>query len=82
MDKRSADLLAFRIAKQAVSDWKIARRRLMKNPDDIREKFMLRDCEHFFTSAYFEIITGMNGKRFLRRLIGKTRRDENEKHHN
>lgn len=80
MDKHSADLLAFQIVKQAVGDWKKARRRLMKNPNDIRQKFMLRDCERFFVSSYFENITGMNGRQFLRRLIDKERRIENEKY--
>lgn len=68
LDKPGCQILAQAIVKKAVQDWCIATRMLRKNPDNIVQQEVLKDCVRFFLSDYFLNITDMDGMAFLERL--------------
>lgn len=68
LDKRGADTLVIAIVKNAVSDWRDAMRKLKRNSDSIQTNWLVLDCERFFLSGYFTVLTELNGKEFLKKL--------------
>lgn len=52
--------LAIAIVKQALFDYKKALKRLEKNPNNIIQKSIKNECEIFFKSDYFTILTGVD----------------------
>ncbi len=56
------------IVKKAVDDWRQAKKRLAKNPQNVTAQGVVTDCECFFKSEYFYHLTGMDGEEFLKRL--------------
>lgn len=68
LDDQGCNRLVRAIVTRAVQDWRIARRRLRKYPNNEVQKEIMADCERFFMSAYFTNLTGMDGKEFMARL--------------
>ena len=60
--------LANAIILQAVRDWREARHKLKKRPKNEDAKLMIEDCEAFFRSEYFNLLTTLDGERLLRKL--------------
>ena len=60
--------LANAIILQAVRDWREARHKLKKRPKNEDAKLMIEDCEAFFRSEYFNLLTKLDGERLLRKL--------------
>lgn len=69
IDDASVHPLIVGIVKQAVYDWKNSRAKLKKHPTLYTANVMLLDCENFFTSPHFSILTGLYGQAFLDDLI-------------
>lgn len=69
MDNNGMKNLICGIVKKAVDDWRESRKKLKKNPDSISANYMLKGCEIFFRSDYFENLTWMNGRELLKRLM-------------
>lgn len=68
IDKHGVDNLVSAIVKQAVSDWRNAMRRLKRSPNNVDANAMVIDCERFFLSGYFTLLTDLDGKEFLKKL--------------
>lgn len=69
LDKQGGVRLVNGIVKKAVQDWRIAKKRLLFCPNNERQQMMLKDCERFFLSAHFSVLTCMDGKAFLEKLL-------------
>ena len=68
LDKQGVDDMIVAIVKQAVHDWKTAKKVLAKQPDSVAAERSLLDCERFFLSPYFTFLTSMNGRDVLNKL--------------
>lgn len=53
---------------QAVKDYRKARKTLRKNKRNQKAKWLKEDCEQFFTGAWFEELTDINGTVILNKL--------------
>lgn len=60
--------LANAIILAGVEDWRDAVRTLKKKPRNERAKKVKEECEAFFLSPYFDILTNIYGEDLLRRL--------------
>ena len=60
--------LAEAIILKAVEDYRHTNNRLRKTPDDPRLQNQKAEIEEFFLSAWFRVLTDLNGKRLLHRL--------------
>ena len=60
--------LANAIILLAVKDYRRALRRLKKFPGDKDAKIRKLECEQFFRSGWFEVLTSLDGKVLLRKL--------------
>lgn len=60
--------LANAIILQAVKDYRVARKKLKRNPKNKDAKLMVEDCERFFCSDWFGQLTSVNGKMLLKKL--------------
>ena len=61
--------LADAIVLKAVEDWRRAKFQLTR--PSLASKMALdtsRQCEHFFLSSWFDVLTGLDGRTFLKRL--------------
>lgn len=56
------------IVKQAVRDWRSAKKRLLRHPDSVTQRITLEDCERFFLSTTFGLLTDTDGRAFLDKL--------------
>ena len=56
------------IVLRAVEDYRHVNNRLRENPDDLRLQEQKEEIEEFFLSAWFRVLTDLNGKRLLHRL--------------
>ena len=65
--------LANAIVLQAVKDWRSAVRTLKKRPRYDPAKQMRNECEEFFRSEWFTVLTNVDGNAILRKL----RQEEN-----
>lgn len=65
--------LANAIVLQAVKDWRSAVRTLKKRPRYDPAKQMRNECEEFFRSEWFTVLTNVDGNVILRKL----RQEEN-----
>ncbi len=61
------------IVLQAVKDYKAAMKRLRKNPDNKAARKMLRECERFFHSGWYEMLTDIEPECLLRGVQRKGR---------
>lgn len=71
LDDHAVNQLAFVVVKKAVSDWLEAMRNLNRNPKNYNANVMALDCESFFHSGYFTLLTGLDGKEFFDKLCDK-----------
>ena len=62
------DILYNAIILQAVKDFRDARRKLKRRPDDKAATASIRELSGFFRSEYFSTLTGVDGPTLLRRL--------------
>lgn len=60
--------LAEGIILRAVEDYRYTNNRLRENLDDLRLQEQKAEIEEFFLSAWFRVLTDLNGKRLLHRL--------------
>lgn len=61
--------LAQAIVVEAVEDWRVSNLKLKKMSNDNKKALDLRrSCERFFLSNWFDALTGVDGRLFLRRL--------------
>ena len=68
LDDNGVNNLVSAIVKKAVDDWKQAKKKLGKNPQNVAAHGIVIDCERFFLSEYFYQLTGLDGHEFLKRL--------------
>lgn len=66
MDRYEA--LANAIIPQAVKDCRNAMRALKKRPSNVTAAGDVKECERFFRSRNFALLTELDGRRLLRRL--------------
>ena len=57
--------LANAVVLQAVQDFRNSSRRLSSHPDDGYARKLKRECEEFFRSQHFDLLTGIDGERLL-----------------
>lgn len=60
--------LANAIIVQAAKDYAKALRRLKKFPHDKEVQYVKQDCERFFRSGWFEVLTDLNGEVLIQRM--------------
>ena len=60
--------LANAIILQAVKDYREARKKLKKRPKNEDAKLMVADCEAFFRSEWFRVLTEINGEELIEEL--------------
>ena len=60
--------LAQEIILQAVKDYRAARKKAKYHPKDKEAKLMIRDCESFFRSGLFSVLTNIDGQMLLEKL--------------
>lgn len=60
--------LAQEVILQAVKDYRTARKELKYYPKNKDTKLMIEDCERFFRSDWFGVLTSVDGQMLLRRL--------------
>jgi len=53
---------------QGVRDYRAARKRLNEKPDDREATKRVRECERFFRSGWFSVLTDLDGRLILRKL--------------
>ena len=62
------DNLAQAVILQAVKDYRTARKELKYHPKNKDTKLMIEDCERFFRSDWFGVLTSVDGQMLLIRL--------------
>lgn len=60
--------LAHEIILQAVKDYRTARKKLKYHPKNKDAKLMIEDCERFFRSDWFGVLTSVDGQLLLKKL--------------
>ena len=60
--------LAQAVILQAVKDYRTARKELKYHPKNKDTKLMIEDCERFFRSDWFGVLTSVDGQMLLIRL--------------
>ena len=60
--------LAIGIIVMAAKDYRLALRQLKRNPHNRAALEMVRDCEQFFQSEYYETLTNVDGGYLIRKL--------------
>ena len=61
-------MLANAIIIQAADDYRVALRRLMLNRMSREYMRVKEDCESFFQSEWFEVLTNLDGKTIMNRI--------------
>lgn len=56
------------IVERAVLDYKMAIRCLKSDPKDTQAQFTKQDCELFFLSPWFSLLTNLDGKLFFKKV--------------
>ncbi len=64
-----AEILYNAVILQAVKDYRDARRKLKRRPDDKKAAASIRELSGFFRSEYFATLTRVDGRTLLRRLM-------------
>lgn len=68
MSDELAQEIAFAIIRQAARDYRSALKRQRRHPDSITNNRMIDDCERFFRSRWFGLMTPCDPDLFLERL--------------
>lgn len=56
------------ILRQASKDYRFARKKLARHPDDWKAQDLLKDVEEFIRSEWFEMMADADGDRLLERM--------------
>ena len=72
------ELLAIAIIDQAAEDYRMTRRKLRTNPKHKESLWLKQDCEKFFRSAWYRMLTTVDGAWLLRRLEEEPDEEEEE----
>ena len=64
--------LAHAIILQACEDYRLARKKLKRNPDNREAAALARNCEKFFRSDWFRALTDIDGNHVLSELRRET----------
>lgn len=64
----SYEKLANAIILQSVKDWRAARRKLKRKPQNESARIELEGCERFFHSDWFSILTDVDGEFLIQKL--------------
>lgn len=62
------EALVSAIVLQAVDDYRVARRRVRRKPDQAEAQRRLREVERFFRSRWFRELTNLDGAEILNEL--------------
>ena len=65
--------LANAIITRAVKDWRSARRKLKKNPNNREAIDELKDCENFIRSKWFGLLSDLDGELLMQKLYEEMR---------
>ncbi len=65
------DVLYNAIILQAVKDFRSARKRLKRRPDDKAANRVVKEISRFFRSDYFALLTRLDGPTLLNRLMAE-----------
>lgn len=68
VERENLDALVRAIVKQAAYDWRQAMAVLKREPDCGQAEIKRIECERFFLSDYFHMLTGLDGTMVLNRL--------------
>ena len=60
--------LAIAIVTQAIIDYKKALKKLEKNPNNINQQRIKNECEIFFKSDYFDVLTNVDVNYLLKNM--------------
>lgn len=60
--------LANAIILAAVKDWREARRKLKRKPQNKDAQHTLEECERFFRSSWFQALTELDGEVLIQKL--------------
>lgn len=60
--------LVIAIVRQALIDYRDALKALKKNPNNIDESRIKNECEIFFNSEYFTLLTNVDGSYLLKNI--------------
>lgn len=60
--------LANAVVLQAVKDYRIAEWRVRRYADAKKSQARIRECERFFRSEWFRVLTEINGEELIRQL--------------
>ena len=60
--------LANAIVLKAVKDYRTARRRVRRSAGAVKSRERIRECERFFRSNWFRVLTGVNGEELMDQL--------------
>lgn len=60
--------LARAVILQAVRDYRMARKKVKYHPKNKEAKLMIEDCERFFRSDWFGILTSVDGQMLMKKL--------------
>lgn len=72
------DNLVQGIVCRAVDDWRYAKR-ILKTREIEECRTRVEECEKFFRSGWFELLTGMNGEDFITTLKSYNKKYKNER---
>lgn len=68
MDKQACERLASAIILQAVSDYRKALRRRQRAQDHVTALGRIRECERFFRSKFYAVLTDVDGETLIRMI--------------
>lgn len=66
--KEGYENLVIAIVRQALIDYRNALKALKKNPNNIDESRIKNECEIFFNSEYFTLLTNVDGAYLLKNM--------------
>lgn len=67
-ERRAYERLVVGIVERTVQDYKAAVQRLKTDPKDLESRITKQECECFFLSPWFVLLTNLDGKQFLNRI--------------
>ena len=67
-DMHGYNLLANGIILKAVDDYRSARKTLARDPDNVLAQRQVSQCEKFFLSGWFQVLSNVDGSFVLKKL--------------
>ena len=77
----SYENLANAIIIVAADDYRKARKKLFKNPDDWKAQSTVKEVERFFMSKWYEVLTTVEGRYIINRLKAEGTANPGKSHH-